>query len=634
MTQFTAFVNDQHRLHLSSYPSLYTWSIDHIPEFWATLWTYTSIKSACSYQTVVDDLTKFPGARWFVGARLNFAENLLRYRDDHVAFISRREAQPPTTMTYAEVWSAVGRLAAALRAMGVTPGDRVCAYLPNIVEAALAMLAATSIGATWASCGTELGPHAVLDRLGQIAPTVLFAADGYVYKGRRYHAIPNVTQVVHGLPSLQHVVVVPHLEPDPAIHEISHAMSYEEVMADQPPEAPRFEPLPFDHPVYIMFSSGTTGRPKCLVQGAGGVLINHLKELVLHTDLKRRDVITYLASCSWMMWNWLLSGLAVGATILLYDGNPLYPDTGAMWRLVEEDAVTIFGCSASYLNALRRQQAQPSADCDLTALREISQTGSPLSADGFEYVYTHIKADLHLNSISGGTDLNGCFAMGSPTLPVHAGELQAPALGMKIQVYNEVGRPVLDQRGELVCEAPSPSMPLAFWNDPHGDQYRAAYFQYYPHTTVWRHGDYVLRHSATGGLTFFGRSDAVIKPSGVRVGTAEIYSALETIPAIADSLAVGQPWHDDERLILYVKLAPCYHLTEALKTQIRTTLRQQASPHHVPAVILDVPDIPYTFNQKKVEIAVKHLLLGQPIPNQMAILNPEALEHFKRHLPP
>jgi acetoacetyl-CoA synthetase len=633
MTQFITFVNERHGLHLTAYPSLYTWSIEHIPAFWATMWAFGGIKASRGYWTVVDDVTKFPGARWFLGARLNFAENLLQYRDDHVAFIGRGETQQPTTMTYAEVWTAVGRLAAALRAIGVAPGDRVCAYLPNVVEAVLAMLAATSIGATWASCGMELGPHAVRDRLGQIEPTVLFTADGYVYKGRRFKALPNVAQIVQGLPSLKRVVVVSHLDPDPAIHQLPHAVPFKELVASQPPTDPRFEQLPFDHPVYIMFSSGTTGKPKCLVQGAGGVLINHLKELLLHTDVKRSDVITYLTSCSWMMWNWLLSALAVGATLVLYDGNPMYPDPGAMWHLVQEDAITIFGCSASYLNALRRQQAHPGADYDLASLREISQTGSPLSTDGFEFVYTHIKPDVHLNSISGGTDLNGCFAMGSPTLPVHAGEIQAAALGMKIKVYDEAGNPILDQRGELVCEAPSPSMPLYFWSDPHRDQYHAAYFRFYPHKAVWRHGDYVMLHRETGGLTFFGRSDTVIKPSGVRVGTAEIYNVLETISEVADCLAVGQQWRDEERLILYVKLAPGQQLTEALKTQIRATLRQKASPRHVPAVILDVPDIPYTFNMKKVEIAVKNILNNQPIQNQEAILNPESLEYFKRRLP-
>ncbi|MDR7519708.1 MAG: acetoacetate--CoA ligase, partial [Armatimonadota bacterium] len=395
----------------------------------------------------------------------------------------------------------------------------------------------------------------------------------------------------------------------------------------------QFEQLPFDHPLYIMFSSGTTGKPKCMVQGAGGVLINHLKELLLHTDLGPDDRILYITTCSWMMWNWVVSALAVGATVVLYDGHPFYPDAGAMWRLVQDEGLTVFGTSATYLNALRKQGVRPGRTYDLSSLREISQTGSPLAAEGFEYVYREIKDDLHLNSISGGTDINGCFAAGNPISPVYAGELQGPALAMKVRVYDEAGSPVSDRQGELVCEAPAPSMPLYFWDDPDGEKYRQAYFTFYPHRRVWRHGDYVTLHSDTGGMTFHGRSDATLKPAGVRIGTAEIYRIVEGIDGVADSLAIGQSWQGDERIVLFVKLAGGAALTEEVAQRIRAALREQASPRHVPALIVEVPDIPYTYNMKKVESAVTNLVNGRPVTNRDALVNPESLEHFERLLP-
>ncbi|MFQ6064651.1 MAG: acetoacetate--CoA ligase, partial [Candidatus Bathyarchaeia archaeon] len=543
------------------------------------------------------------------------------------------ETQKSTQMTYGEVYNSVARLAKSLREIGVTPGDRICAYMPNLTETALAMLAATSIGATWASCGAELGAQAALDRLGQIEPKVLFTADGYFYKNKIFSTLSKAKEIARGIPSLEKVIVASYVEPKPNISHIPNSAHFDDFLSSEKQPEIRFEQLSFNHPVYIMFSSGTTGKPKCMVQGAGGVLINHLKELLLHTDLKREDVITYITSCSWMMWNWLLSSLAVGATILLYDGNPNYPDPGAMWKLIQDEKITIFGCSATYINYLRSQGIKPGKDYDLSSLREISQTGSPLSAEGFEYVYQEIKKDLHFNSISGGTDINGCFAAGSPTLPVYAGELQAPALGMKVKAYDEKGNSVVDQQGELVCEAPSPSMPLYFWNDPDYERYKAAYFRFYPDKNVWRHGDYIIIHSDTGGITFFGRSDAVLKPSGVRIGTAEIYNLVEQLEEIADSLAIGQSWKGDQRVILFVKLAPGHSLTEDLKNKIRKTLRDKASPRHVPALIIQAPDIPYTFNMKKVEIAVTNIIAGKPVLNRDALINPESLDYFEKILP-
>ncbi|MDI6787386.1 MAG: acetoacetate--CoA ligase, partial [Planctomycetota bacterium] len=413
----------------------------------------------------------------------------------------------------------------------------------------------------------------------------------------------------------------------PDISYIPNAVYWNDFLSKEKALEIQFEQLPFDHPLYIMFSSGTTGKPKCLVQGAGGILINQLKELIIHTDLRREDVHFFITTCSWMMWNWMLTSLATGNTLILYDGNPNYPDIGAMWRLVQDEKVTMFGTSASYINFIKGEGLKPGKDYDLSALREIWQTGSVLSADGFEYIYREVKEDLHFNSSSGGTDINGCFCTGSPIQPVYAGELQGPALGMKIKAYDEKGRTTVDREGELVCEAPAPSMPLYFWNDPDGKKYHDAYFNVYPN--VWRHGDYVMCHSDTGGIVFFGRSDAVLKPSGVRIGTAEIYNQVERLEEVADSLAIGQTWQDDQRIILFVKLSKGHTFTEDLKNRIKKTLRENASPRHMPAKILEVPDIPYTMNMKKVESAVTNIIHGKPVLNRDALKNPESLDYYE-----
>ena len=625
--RFLEGINRRHRLDIHSYEDLYQWSVDNIPEFWASVWDFAEIKSSKPHDKVVEDLTKFPGTKWFPGARLNFAENLLRYRDEQPAFIFKGETQLSKQITYAELYDAVARLARSLGEEGIGVGDRVVGYMPNLIETAVAMLAATSLGATWSSCATDIGPAAAIERLGQIEPKMMITADGYFYKGKAFDTLEHAAEVARGIPSLGKVIVVSYTRERPDISQIPNAVHYGDYLSKADDLEVRFEQLPFDHPLYIMFSSGTTGKPKCMVQGLG-VLINHLKELLLHTDLKRSDRIFYITSCSWMMWNWLLSSLAVGATIVLYDGNPNYPDPGAMWKLIQEEKITIFGCSASYIHFLKKEEFSPRRNYDLSSLREISQTGSPLSSEGFEYVYREIKADLHFNSISGGTDINGCFAAGSPILPVYAGELQSAALGMKIKAYDEKGRPVLDEQGELVCEAPAPSMPLYFWNDPDGSKYHSAYFDVYP--GVWRHGDYVLIHSDTGGITFYGRSDAVLKPSGVRIGTAEIYAQMEKLPEIADSLAVGQNYQEDQRVILFVKLAPGFSLTDELKNKIRRTLRENASPRHVPALILETPDIPYTLNMKKVESAVTNIINGRTVSNRDALINPGSLEYYEQ----
>ena len=631
LTRFIDSVNQKHGKKIDGYFDLYQWSVDRIPDFWAHLWDFADLKISRKYEKVIDDLKRFPGARWFQGARLNFAENLLRYRDDRLAFIFRGETKKSARMTYAELYRRVARLSESLRGMGVKPGDRVAAYMPNLMETAIAMLAAASVGAVWSSCATDIGARAALDRLGQIEPKVLFTVNGYYYKGKTFSAVENAAEIAKGIPSLEKVVVASYTDDGPDLRRIPKAVAWEDFLAKENEPVLRFEQLPFDHPIFIMFSSGTTGKPKCLVQGAGGVLINHLKELILHTDLKREDRIFYITTCSWMMWNWLISSLAVGATVVLYDGNPGYPDEGTIWKFIQDEGITVFGTSASYITYLRSQGLHPGKTFDLSALREISQTGSPLSAEGFQYVYQEIKKDLHFNSIAGGTDINGCFAAGSPTLPVYAGELQGPALGMKVKAYDEKGKPIFDRQGELVCEAPSPSMPLYFWDDPKGEKYRSAYFELFP--GVWRHGDYIVIHQDTGGITFYGRSDATLKPSGVRIGTAEIYNVMDQFKEIVDSLVIGQNWKGDQRILLFVRMAPGKEFTAELQTGIKKTLRAQASPRHVPAVIVPVPDIPYTLNMKKVESAVTNIVNGRPVLNRDALSNPESLDYYEKILP-
>ncbi len=631
ITRFINFVNKKYNLKISSYNELHQWSVADIPNFWAAMWEFGEIRASHKYDHVVDDLHRFPGADWFPGATLNFAENLLRHGDTHVALMFKNEAGRSAKITCAELYRSVARLAQPLHDIGVAAGDRVAAYMPSLMETTIAMLATTSIGAVWSSCGTELGAQAVIDRIDQIEPKVLFTVDQYAYKGRSFDFLPNVKKIVDEIPSLQKIIVIQYTKEEPDIARIPKSVLYDDFVSRESRAAVRFEQLPFSHPVYIMFSSGTTGKPKSIVQSAGGILINHLKELMLHTDLKRQDIIFYITTPSWMMWNWLLSSLAIGATIVLYDGSPSHPDWKTIWRLIQDEKITIFGCSASYINFLKSADAKPRENYDLSSLREISQTGSPLSVEGFKYVYREVKKDLHFNSISGGTDINGCFAAGTPIQPVYAGELQGPALGMKVKAYDENGRQTIDQQAELVCEAPAPSMPLRFWNDHDRKKYKDAYFSIYH--SVWRHGDWIIVHGDTGGITFLGRSDFTLKPLGVRIGPAEIYNVVEKIKEVADSIVVGQDWRGDQRIVLFVKPASGHKLTGDLKDKIRRVLREQASPRHVPTLIFEAPDIPYTFNMKKVESAVSNIIQGRPVTNKDALVNPESLEFYEKIVP-
>jgi len=625
MYRFMLFVNKRHQQTFTDYDSLYAWSVSHISEFWAAVWDFVGIKASRGYDRVVDDELKMPGAKWFPGARLNFAENLLRFRDDSVALIFKGEDHPPVKMTYAQLYDEVARLAKGLKACGVGPGDRVAGFLPNMPEAVTAMLAATSIGAVWSSCSPDFGIKGVLDRFGQIKPKVLFVANGYFFKGKSLDSISRVAEIIRDLPSIEKVVVVPYTESEPDISGLRDAVHYKDFRAPESGLSIHFEQLPFDHPLYIMFTSGTTGLPKCMVQSAGGILIHHLKELVLHTNLTREDTIFYFTTCGWMMWNWLVSSLAVGAKLLLFDGNPFYPRPGVLWRTAQDEGITVFGTSAGYISALMNEGVRPGKEYDLSALKSILSTGSPLSEDGFEFIYREIKADLQLSSISGGSDINGCFALGNPMGPVYSGELQCRGLAMKVEAFDENGKPVINRQGELVCTAPSPSMPIYFWDDPGYKKYRAAYFEVYPN--VWRHGDYILINER-GGVVIYGRSDATLNPGGVRIGTAEIYRQVENIEGIQDSIVVGQNWKNDVRVILFVKMAPGKELTDELRDRIRKTIRVNASPRHVPAKIIAVPDIPYTLNMKKVELSVKKVIEGQAVLNKDALKNPESLDYY------
>ncbi len=626
MTRFIQFVNQKFGKDFKDYPELYDWSIQEIPDFWAAFWEFAGVKASRGYDRVVDDLGKMPGAEWFVGARLNFAENLLRYRDDRVAMIFKGEVQEPRRITYAELYSQVAALALSLRLEGIQPGDRVVGFMPNMMETIIAMLAATSLGAVWSSCSPDFGIKGVLDRFGQIEPKVLFTANGYSYNGKSFDSLARVADIISQLPSIQKVVVVPYTEQRADLGSIPNAVHYQDFLYPEAPPEIDFVQVPADHPLYIMYSSGTTGLPKCMVQGVAGILVHHLKELMLHTDLKREDTIFYFTTCGWMMWNWLTSSLAVGATLVLFDGSPFYPDPGALWKLAQDEKVTIFGTSARYLAAIEKEGFKPGPHYDLTPMKTILSTGSPLPAESFHYVYRDIKADVQLSSIAGGTDLNGCFALGNPLGPVYEGELQCRGLAMKVKAYNTDGKPVIGEQGELVCEAPFPSMPLYFWKDPDNEKYLNAYFRVFPN--IWTHGDFI-EITENGGVIFYGRSDATLNPGGVRIGTADIYRQVETLEEIADSIVVGQDWDNDVRIILFVKPAPGVEINEALVKKINKTIRENTSPRHVPAKIIPVADIPYTINMKKVELAVRNVIHGKPVTNKDALANPQVLDLYK-----
>ncbi|SHI98592.1 acetoacetyl-CoA synthetase [Desulfatibacillum alkenivorans DSM 16219] len=626
MFRFMGEINQRFGKNFQTYPELHQWSVDNIADFWAVLWDFVGVKASTPYIQVIDDPTKMPGAKWFEGAKLNFAENMLKYRDDRLAIVFQGEGAEPVRISYAQLYDQVARLAKSLRDMGVTTGDRVAGFMPNMPQTVMAMLAAASIGAIWSSCSPDFGIKGVLDRFGQIKPKVLFTANGYRFKGKDLDSLEKISGVVNQLPSLEKLVVVPYTQERADISVLPNAIHFQDFISQEDGLEIEFEQLPFDHPLYIMYSSGTTGLPKCMVQSAGGILVHHLKELVLHTDLKREDNIFYFTTCGWMMWNWLTSSLGVGATIIQYDGQPFHPDAEVLWKMAQDEKVTVFGTSAGYIAALMDQGGQPGKHYDLSSVRAVLSTGSPLSIEGFEWVYREVKEDIQLASIAGGTDLNGCFALGNPMGPVFAGELQCRGLAMDVAAFDENGQPVINQQAELVCRKPFPSMPIYFWEDPDGKKYHKAYFDKYP--GVWHHGDFITV-TERGGVVMYGRSDATLNPGGVRIGTAEIYRVVENFEEIADSVVVGQNWDNDVRVILFVKMAEGQALTDDVINKLRAGIRQNASPRHVPAKVIEVPDVPYTLNMKKVELAVKKVIENKPVENTDALANPQALDFYK-----
>ncbi len=614
----------------TDYASLYDWSIRETAAFWQAVWDFCGVIGDRGSDRVLANPAQMPGARWFPEARLNYAENLLRQGGNDTAIVFRGENQVRSRISFNELRHEVSRLAQALRAAGIRPGDRVAGYMPNMPGTVIAMLATASIGATWSSCSPDFGVQGVIDRFGQIAPRILFAADGYFYNRHTIDNLPRLREIMAQLPAVEKLVIVPYTSGAPDLSGLPMAVSVHDFMAPFGARPLEFERLPFDHPLFIMYSSGTTGVPKCIVHGAGGTLLQHLKEHVLHTDIRRGDRLFYFTTCGWMMWNWLVSGLAAGATLLLYDGSPFVSRGNVLWDYAAEEKMTVFGTSAKYIDALAKLRLEPGRSHDLSALRALLSTGSPLAPESFDYVYSSIKSDLLLASISGGTDIISCFALGCPILPVWRGELQCRGLGMKVEVWNEDGKPVRGEKGELVCTAPFPSMPTGFWNDADGAKYRAAYFERYP--GIWHHGDYV-ELTAHDGLMIFGRSDAVLNPGGVRIGTAEIYRQVERLDEVLESLAIGQDWPpqqpNDVRVVLFVRLRDGLSLDHALAERIKNQIRDNTTPRHVPAAVVQVADIPRTKSGKIVELAVRNVVHNLPVKNVEALANPEALDHFR-----
>jgi len=625
ITRFIRQVNASRGLTLDGYDELYDWSIADPEAFWEEMWKAAEVVASQPPEATLVN-PAMPGSTWFPGARLNFAENLLRYRDDRTALIFVHESgAPPLRVTYAELADQVARMITFLEDQGVGEGDRVAVFLPNRIEAVVTMLATAAIGAIFSSCSPDFGLQGVLDRFGQIEPKVLVTCDGYTYNGKHFNIQKRVQELLLEIYAIERVVLVPVLHETPSRAGLRGALLWSEAI-ERPPSDLQFAQLPFDHPVYILYSSGTTGVPKCIVQGAGGTLLQHCKELMLHTDVKREDVVFYFTTCGWMMWNWLVSSLAAGAAVVLFDGSPSHPDLHTLWKMVEDVGVTVFGTSPKFLTACAKEGLQPGREHDLSTLRAVLSTGAPLSVENFRWVYENVKADLQLSSICGGTDIVSCFMLGSPISPVYAGEIQKRGLAMAVESWDNEGNARVGEKGELVCTKPFPSMPVSFWNDPEGEKYRQAYFEHFP--GVWRHGDFI-EITEHGGVIVYGRSDATLNPGGIRIGTAEIYRQVEAMDEVVDSLVIGQRWEDDTRVVLFVVLREGLHLNDDLVERIRSRIRTRATPRHVPARILQVPDIPRTISGKKVEIAVTRLIHGEEVKNRDALANPTSLDFFR-----
>ncbi len=622
-------IQKKHWVKINSSHDLYDWSIKESAQFWSKIWTFCDIKAQRKGKKVLQAPNKMPGAQWFPDARLNYAQNLLVRDDDHEALVFQGEDRVCNRLTYAQLQDAVSITAQALRLEGVKKGDRVAAFLPNLPDTIIFMLAATSIGAIWSSCSPDFGTQGVLDRFGQIEPKILIGVDGYFYNGKEIDTLAKLGEITHSLKTVKKVIVVPYTKSRPDITMIRNAVHLSDFVDRLTPKRIQFEQVPFNHPLFIMFSSGTTGVPKCIVHGHGGTLLQHLKEHKLHTDLKESDRFFYFTTCGWMMWNWLVSGLASGATLLLYDGAPTYPDANTLFDFAVREKMTIFGTSAKYIDAINKMGAHPAKTHNLRHLKTMTSTGSPLSPESFDFVYRKIKKDLLLSSISGGTDIVSCFVLGDPTLPVYRGEIQRRGFGLDVQVFDDEGKPVINEKGELVCTQPFPSMPIGFWNDKGNRKYHDAYFARFKN--VWCHGDFI-ELTDRGTLVIYGRSDAILNPGGVRIGTAEIYRQVEKLDSVVESIVIGQDWDGDTRVVLFVRLRDGLRLTASIEADIKKMIRANATPRHVPAKILQVADIPRTKSGKIVELAVRNVVHQEPVKNVEALANPEALEHFKNRI--
>ena len=610
---------------IKNYQDLYQWSINNPENFWEAIWEFCGVKYKNSYEKVLVDGDKLPGAKWFVGSKINFVENLLKADDAQLAIIGRSERPQRSTLNFKQLRNKVARMSHALIESGVKPGDRVAGYLPNIPETVISMLATAAVGAVWSSCSEDFGVKGVLDRFGQIEPTILIAADGYSYQGKIIRRIDNIATLSHSISSIKKVVVIPFLELDPDLTNINNSILFDHFIDNQ------FDTIPyvyvdFDHPLFILYSSGTTGKPKCIVHGCGGTFMQLIKEHMLHIDVTQSDVVFYFTTCGWMMWNWLVAALATGATIVTYDGSPFYPANTQLFDVTDQEGITVFGTSAKYLAAIQKEELVPVQSHKLTELKAILSTGSPLMPEQFDYVYENIKTDVQLSSISGGTDIVSCFQIGNPVLPVYRGELQCRGLGLSIEVFNDDGESVVNEKGEMVCTKPFPSIPIYFWDDEDNTKFNQAYFSKFPNT--WAHSDYA-ELTDRGTMIIYGRSDAVLNPGGVRIGTAEIYREVEKFHDVLESIVVGQEWEGDTRIVLFVKLRNGVELNIELQTAIKQLIRKNTSPRHVPAKIIQVDDIPRTISGKIVELAVSNVIHNRPVKNIDALANPEALNYFR-----
>ena len=612
------------KLNTKDYKGLYEWSINQPEDFWEACWHYSGIRATTNYKQVLHSGEKMLDARWFEGAYLNFADNLLRPEYDGSAIVFYSETGSREELSWKELRRNVASVANCLKQYGVGPGDRVVGLLPNRPEAVIAMLASASLGAVWSSCSPDFGTKGVLDRFGQINPKVMFATDGYFYNGKKIDCLKTVNAITTKLENLEALILVPYLDAEPNRDIPSNSVFYHDLLRES--VKLEFTPLPFDHPLYIMYSSGTTGVPKCIIHGAGGTLIQHKKEHLLHCNIKPQKPVFYFTTTGWMMWNWIVSTLASGAKLILFDGSPFYPDPGVLWRIAEQEQLTLFGTSAKYLSALEKVGYIPKKQVSLSNLNILLSTGSPLAPASYDFVYQKVKEDLQLSSIAGGTELISCFAIGNPILPVYRGEIQCRGLGMKMEIFDDKGESIREHKGELVCTAPFPSMPISFWDDPDNCKYKTAYFNRYPN--VWCHGDYA-ELTANDGVVIYGRSDAILNPGGVRIGTAEIYRVVEQFDEVIEGIAIAQEWDNDIRVVLFIKLIEGTQLDQKLEKRLKKSIRDQASPRHVPAKIIEVPDIPRTRSGKIVEIAVRDVVHGKSILNTEAIANPEALEYFR-----